>query len=130
MPPYETSVSVTADTTLVTTAETVIATLPGCSTSGPGKKVTLAGEFQITTGTNTTGMTVRIRRDSLTGTLVDEANVVQIETAAGNTEDHDIEVVDTPTGEIYNATYVLTVQQVAASANGSVLRALLRARCE
>jgi len=130
MPGYTTSVTATADTALVTTAETVVATLTGCSTSGPGKPVRLTGEFQITLGTNATGLTVRIRRDSLTGTLVGEANAVQIETAAASTEDHDIEVTDTPTGEIFNATYVLTVQQVAASANGSVLQAFLKAQCE
>lgn len=130
MPPYETSVDVTTDVPLVTTAETVVATLGGVSTSGPGRRVSLTGEFQITTGTNTTGLTIRIRRDSLTGALVGEANPVQVEAAAGSTEDHDIEVTDTPTLEIFNANYVLTVQQVAASANGSVLRAYLKARCE
>lgn len=130
MPGYEVQTEVTADTTLVTTAETVIATLGGIGTSAPGRSVKLTGEATITTGTNTTALTFRIRRDSLTGTVVGEANPVQIEAAAGSSEDHDIEVVDTPTGEIYNATYVLTVAQTAASANGSAIRAFLKARCE
>jgi hypothetical protein len=57
---------------------------------------------------------------------VGEANVKQIGTAAGSTEDHDIQVTDTP-GEVASQTYVLTVQQTAASANGSNLEAHLRA---
>lgn len=121
------SIEVTADTTLTTTAETVVATLIGVSTSGPGRKVTLKGEAKITTGGSTTALTLRIRRDSLTGTIVDETNAVNVEAAAGSTEDHDIMCDDIPTGELFNATYVLTAQQTGAAANGSAVYAYLEA---
>lgn len=121
------STEVTADTTLTTTAETVIATLTGVSTPGPGRKITLKGEAKITTGGSTTAVNLRIRRDSLTGTVVDESNPVQVEAAAGSTEDHDIMAEDIPTGEIFNATYVLTAQQTGAAANGSAIYAYLEA---
>jgi hypothetical protein len=121
---------VTADTTLVTTAETVIATLAGISTSGAGRTVRFEGFAKVTTGGSTTGLTLRIRRDSVSGTVVDESNVTQISTAAGSTEDHGIEADDVLTGEIFNATYVLTAQQAAAAANGTCVYAYLKAQCE
>jgi len=121
------NVNVAADTTIVTTAETVVATLTGVSVARLGEPVRLHGEFTITTGANTTGLTIRCRRDSLTGALVDEAQTDQIETAAGSTEDHDFVVTDPAPGELANATYVLTVAPVAASANATVTHASLEA---
>jgi hypothetical protein len=118
------------DTTLVTTTEAVVATLTGISVSGPGKNIRLKGSAKITTGTNTTAVNLRIRRDSLTGTEICESNPAQIESAAGNTEDHDIAGVDSPSGEIFNATYVLTAQLTAATANGACVYAYLEAECE
>lgn len=114
---------VAADTTLVTTAETVIATVAGVSTYRPGEVLAIAASASITTGTNTTALTFRVRRDSLTGTVVNEIDPVQIEAAAGSTEDHTILCQDQLAGEIANGTYVLTVQQTAASANGNALNA-------
>jgi hypothetical protein len=121
------STEVTANTTITTTAETVVATLSGVSTSGPGRKIQLKGEAKITTGASTTALNLRIRRDSLTGTVVDESNIVQIEAAAGSTEDHDISCEDIPAGEIFNATYVLTVQGTASSADNTCVYAYLEA---
>lgn len=121
------SVSVAADTTLVTTAETVLATLTGVSMQRPGQSIRLHGEFTIQTGGSTTGLTIRVRRDGLTGAIVDEGQTVQVESAAGNVEDHDIVVVDVPSGELAAATYVLTCVQVAAAANGTATHASLEA---
>jgi hypothetical protein len=121
------STEVTADTTLVTTAETVIATLSDVGNGRPGGTVRFRGEAKITTGTATTAVTLRVRRDSVSGTVVDESNAVTVEAAAGSTEDHDIQCDDTPSGEIAGATYVLTAQQTSASANGSVVYAYLAA---
>lgn len=125
--PQKYTVDVAADTTLVTTAETVVATLTGVATPRPGMSVRLHGSYVITLGTNTTAVTTRVRRDSLTGTLVDEAITEQISSAAGSSEGHEIVVTDTGQGELAGATYVLTVAQTAASANGSVLHASLEA---
>jgi hypothetical protein len=117
-----------ADTALVTTAETVIATLAGVSTNQPGQTVALRGEAQITTGANTTAVTLRVRRDSLTGALVGEANAAQVSAAAGSTEDHSVYVEEVAPGEFSGRTYVLTAQQTAASANGAAVQASLVAQ--
>lgn len=130
MPRLTYSTIVETDTAVVTTAETVVATLTGVSTYGPNRTVKLTGEAVFTTGTATTALTWRVRRDSLTGTLVHEANAVQVEAVAGSTEDHDIYAEDPRAAEIANATYVLTVQQTAATANGSALRASLVAEID
>jgi hypothetical protein len=116
------SVVATTDVPLVTTAETVVATLPGVTTDKAGQLIRITADYVITTGTNTTALTHRIRRDSLTGTIVGEVNAEQIEAAAGSTEAHDFYCEDSFAGEVAGQVYVLTVQQTAASANGSVLR--------
>lgn len=118
------------DQPVVTTAETVVGTLSGITTSRPGVTLKLKATLQITLGANTTGLTIRIRRDSLTGTVVNEANVTQIGTAAGSTETIDTMCDDPISGEINNATYVVTIQQAAATANGSVLYSYLEATAE
>lgn len=127
MPDTTVSTEVSSNTTLTTTAETVVATLTGVSTRGPGRKIQLKGHAKITTGGSTTALNLRIRRDSLTGTQVDENNPIQIEAAAGSTEDHDASAEDVPTGEVFNATYVLTAQQTAAAADGTCVYAYLEA---
>lgn len=116
------------DTTIVTTAETVVATVSGVST--PRKtNVTISGWAQITTGANTTSLVPRIRRGvDATGTLVGEGNPVTIGAAAGGTEDVEIRVQDAAV-DLANASYVLTVVQTAASANGSALQASIWATC-
>jgi hypothetical protein len=58
------------DTPLVTTAETVVATVTGVSTGQAGQFVDLTGDFNVTLGTNTTAVTVRVRRDSLRQSLL------------------------------------------------------------
>lgn len=115
------------DTSLVTTAETVIATLTGVSTNQPGQTVALRGQATITLGTGTTAIALRVRRDSVSGALVGEPTPDQIETAAGSTETHDIYVEDQNAGEFAGRTYVLTAQQTGASGNGNALQASLAA---
>lgn len=120
------SASFTTDVNVPTTTETVVATLSGVST--PRKRdITLKGWVQLTNGTATTAVTPRIRRGTdATGTLVGEGNPVQIGTAAGSTEGYDIETID-PGVDLSNATYVLTVQQTAATGNGTALQGELTA---
>jgi len=113
---------VTADTSIVTTTETVLATVSNVSTSRGGSKVTLVGSVQMTVGASVTALTFRWRRGTdATGTLIGEANAVQIETAAGSTEDH-VHTVEDAGVDLVNASYVLTVQQTAATGNGSALQ--------
>jgi hypothetical protein len=108
------------DVSLVTTAETVVATLTGLSTGQAGQTVAIRGKANITLGTNTTAIVSRIRRDSLTGTTVGEVQTEQISSAAGSTEDHEIYREDANAGEFAGRTYVMTVSQTGASANGTV----------
>lgn len=117
---------VATDQTIVTTAETIIATLTGVATPRR-QQVRLRGWGQITTGTTTTALTMRIRRGSaITDILIGEANPIQLAAAVGSTEDVEIEAVDNGV-DLANATYILTVVQVAATANGTALRAALHA---
>lgn len=118
--------AVSSDTALVTTAETVVATVSGISTPR-AVNVQLRGWAQLTTGTNTTAVTPRIRRGTtITGTLIGEANPITLGAAAGSTEDFEVDVTDLG-ADVANATYVLTLQQTAASANGSCLQAAIEA---
>lgn len=121
------NVDVAADTTLVTTAETVVATLSGVAMQRGGQTVRLQGDVVITTGASTTALVLRIREDSLTGTIVDEAETDTLAAAAGSSEDHSIVALHSPASEVTGKTYVLTVSQTAASANGSVTHASLEA---
>lgn len=115
----------TADTTLTTTAETVVCTLSTVTTDKPGQTINLRGLFTLVTGTNTTALTIRIREDSLTGTVVGEAPVDAVEAAAGSVETHEVYAEHAIGTEVQNKTYVLTVAQTGASANGSVTSASL-----
>lgn len=110
------------DTPVVTTTETIVATLSGIGT--PRRtNVTARGRVDITTGTGTTAVTLRIRRGTaITDTLIGEANAEQVTAAAGSTESHEVEARDAGV-DLAGATYILTVQQTAATANGSVLNA-------
>lgn len=114
------------DTTLTTTTETVVATLSGVSTPRP-VNVSLHGWAQLTTGTGTTTVTPRIRRGTdITGTLIDEGNAVTIGAAAGGNEAFDIDALD-EAADLGGASYVLTLQQAAATGNGTALQANLSA---
>lgn len=117
----------TADTSVVTTTETVVATVTVATTPRDNARIQLKGFLQHTNGTNTTALTIRLRRgNGITGTVVGEANAEQISTAAGSTESHAIMAEDTP-GEVVNQVYSLTIQQTGASANGSTLSAYVEA---
>lgn len=117
---------VTTNVTLVTTAETVVRTLSGVTT-GRAVRILLRGWCQLTTGTNTTGVIPRIRRGvDATGTLVDEGNTVTIGAAAGSTEQFSL-VVREDEMDASGLTYVFTLEQVGATANGTCLVAALEA---
>lgn len=121
------STTVTTDNPIVTTTETVAATVAGVSTPRANVKVGLKATVQVTTGTNTTALTVRLRRGTaITDTLVGEANPVQVAAAAGSTEECTIMWEDAP-GDVAGQSYVVTIQQTAASANGSILAAYIQA---
>lgn len=115
------SAQVIADTNIVTTAETVAATLPGVNTRDRLEPVAVSGVAQVTAGVGTTALTPRVRRGvDATGVLVGEGNPLTV--AAGNTLGVPFAAVDVP-GEVAGQSYVLTVQQTAATGNGTILAA-------
>lgn len=108
--------------TLVTTAETVVATLPMPPINEPaGQGIFITGAADVTAGAGSTGLNLRVRIGSLTGTQVGATVGVS---AAGNGV---IGVIDTTTNYPAGVTYVLTAQQVAATGNGTVLATFLDA---
>lgn len=112
---------VTTDTPVTTTTETIALTTAAISTPGPGTNVSIQGIIEMTYGTGTTAVTVRVRRGTtITGTLVGEGNAYTV--AAGNTSEQTFSVEDTP-GEVAGQAYVVTVQQTGATANGTVVSA-------
>lgn len=127
MPVREYSSEEATNVTVTTTSETVVATVSGINTYAPGAPIRLKGFVQLTTGTATTAVTLRVRRDSVTGTVVNEPNAEQIEAAAGSTEGHEVLCDDSFAGEVAGQTYVLTVEQTAATGNGSALYGYLNA---
>jgi hypothetical protein len=119
--------TITTDVPLVTTAETVIATVSGIATNQPGCTIALRGQATFTSGTSATGVTLRVREDSLTGTIVDEPAADALYAAVGSVETHDIAVDFLAAGEYGSKTFVLTAQQIAAVANGNVTQCSLDA---
>lgn len=113
------------DTVLVTTAETSAVVLGNVSNQSPDGIIRFQGYVVVTGGTNTTFVTVRLRRgNGVAGTLVGEANPVTL-TGAGAVA-VELNTEDTP-GEVGGVPYTLTVQLTAASANGTVNVATLQA---
>jgi hypothetical protein len=111
------------DVTLTTTSETVIISSGLIAVPYETARVLIFACAQLTTGTGTTGVTARIRRGTAVGgTLVGEANVEQIKAAVGNTEPFFILASDeqSPAAAVE---YSLTLQQAAATGNGTALRA-------
>lgn len=113
---------VSADTALTAGTEAVIATLPGISTPGADGTVDLDGTATFLGVAGTTTVTLRVRRASLTGTLVGEADAIP---AAGAVlSRHLISTQDAP-GDVASLTYVLTA--TAAGGNATCNNADLNA---
>lgn len=97
--------------------ETVVATISGVTLPRAGMPVAITYAGTLLTGATTTGVTVRCRRGvDATGTLVGTAETPNV--AAAAPVDLAGAYVDQP-GELANASYVITVQQTAATAAGT-----------
>lgn len=119
---------ITPDATAVnvpTTTETVVQTLTVPSNNGPGAVFTLVGRVNHTAGTTTTAVVLRIRRGSLTGTVIGATETDTL--AAAALASIPISADETQAAEIANAVYVLTIQQTGATANGTTNVAHLEA---
>ncbi len=109
-----------ANVTVVTTAETIIATLPPFNISLDYAQILLFWWAMFTVGVGGTGVTVRVRRGAaLTSPLVNIGNAI-LNPGAGNTINLSGCYADVP-GAVAGQQYVLTVQQTAATANGTAL---------
>lgn len=108
--------------------ETVIATLSGITELLPNLPVHLHGWVNITGEASATDVRLRIRRASLTGTLVVGPftfGLTDVTAAAPATGD--IFGVDTP-GDFAGATYVLTALVTAGAGTSTVNGVCLQAR--
>lgn len=96
--------------------ETLVSTLVGVTSEFPNQSVVLQAWVDWLPGTTATGVILRVRRDSLTGTLVSEANTDAAAAAQGQTPM--IQAVDSRPGE-FAGNYVLTVAGVGETAVGN-----------
>jgi hypothetical protein len=119
-------VKFTANVTVVGVTETVIATLAGVSTKTPTSSFTLLGWAQLTPGTDATSIKLAIRRTSVSGTLVGEANGETFGAAASQVRGQTIVSDDAP-GDVASMAYVLTALQAGGTADGTALQGYLMA---
>lgn len=109
-----------ATTALVTTAETVVAVTPPVSNRGNSDQIAVSGTVALTSGAGTTAFQIRCRRGGVIGgALVGVAQTVQV--GAALPIEGGFDFVDNP-GEVAGQTYAITVQQVAATGNGAMVR--------
>jgi stage V sporulation protein SpoVS len=114
----EFSRSVTADTAVVTTAETAAITTDAVTQSVDGEAITIKGQVGYLTGTGTTAVTVRVRQGTdLTGSVVGETLPVTIG-AALDTQ-IPFQFTTSPNG-VVRQSYTVSIQATGASANGTI----------
>jgi hypothetical protein len=118
----------TAATSLVTTAETAVLTFtipPENQSPGTGLGLYFNGTANLTPGTGTTSITCRIRQGTGTGGAVVGVPCTTPVTAALANSTGEITVNDPQ--DVYPAgnTYTMTVQQNAATGNGTMSQALV-----
>jgi len=108
----------TTDVNVVTTAETAAVTSDPVSPTSDNAEFTISGVINITAGTGTTEVVVRVRRGStVAGALVGETDPHTL--AAGAKANIPFEVADTP-GAVASQQYTASVVQTGASGNGTI----------
>lgn len=117
----------TATQTITANTETVIATLAAVNSRSAGSSISLSGAALFVVQAATTITTARIRKDSLTGSVVGVAQPIGGTAASQTGADIAIGAVDSPSGEIAGQIYVLTIQATSAGANWNVTFAQLQA---
>ncbi len=125
-PPFQRVWSTTeaGDVTCPLATETVVATLNGVSVPDPGSAVRLHGTAHVLTGVGATTITPRIRRTSLTGALIGEADAIAVVASSIVAIVYDVD--DLP-GDVASLPYVLTLTcaGVAGTKNNSYLSAVV-----
>lgn len=106
--------------TLVTTAETVVATSPQIYADANNGRVKIYGHVNITEGAGGTAYVVRVRRgNSISGALVGVAETDTLAAASSETAPFSVEDAGWLNAAGGNQ-YCVTVQQTAATGNGTV----------
>lgn len=111
---------ITSAQSVPTTTETVIATSNAIQ-YGPGQQgAWISGDIRITPGAAATAVTIRCRYTSLAGNNVDSSTVVPVTAAVATDIPYNFfdtsTIPEAPGGSVY----VITVQQTAATGNGTV----------
>ena len=111
------------DVTVTTTTEQVAITTPILRIKRNSAIVMIAAWCQLLLGTGTTGVIPAIRRGTaITDTLVTGQDIIAIQSAVATNAQYHMVVFDQLTAE-QNVQYSFTVDQQAASANGTVVQA-------
>jgi hypothetical protein len=111
-------------------AETVVATLSGVDLRYSDQVIKLSGSINFTVGTSGNAATLRLRRDSLTGTQVGTSQTLPVtEVVATDTVIGAIYASDQP-GNVAGATYVMTLQVATAAATSTVNNVNITARVD
>lgn len=112
-------------TAVVTTAETLAALGAALTVEYATGKAAVRGFLTLTIGTNTTAVTVRLYRGTTSaGTLISTAIAQAGNFVAGSPAQFVVQATDVLTN-VGSAQYCMTVQQTAASANGSITTAVI-----
>lgn len=101
----------------VNATETVVATTPAVSTSGPGANVRLLFDLVCTPGTSATALVCKVERGTVAGgTQVGATKTITCVAATPIAVHMDVNDV---IGEVAGQQWVLTILQTAGAANGS-----------
>lgn len=119
----------TGTQTVVTTAETVIATLANVNSRGANFPINITGNAVFAVSPLTTATTLRLRAGTVTGPILGAAQIVSGGVAGDLTSaDGTIVAQYTPTLEVAGFTIVLTIQATGAGANWNVTMAQIVAQ--
>ena len=107
--------------TVTTTTEKVVYTTPAIS-MGPGQQgIWVSGDVQITPGTATTSVTVKLRAGtSISSPQVDATAAVPVTAGTATQVPYNLFDLTTEAEQAGGQQYVITVTQAAATANGTV----------
>lgn len=113
------------DTTITTTAETVVATSEACRMPGRPVKLIVRVYGLVTTSADSATYKVRVRRDGVTGTALGDAIAQTVLVTAGGTEPFVFTATDERAGNLNAVVYVATLEIASASSTSTVGQAYI-----
>ena len=108
------------DVTVTTTDEKVIATQVVPMPQGQTFLMRIRFWGTMTTSANSTTYTLKVRRDSLSGTALGDSIAETVKVTAGSVEAFFFEFTDERNGQFAALTYVSTIDMAGADANTTV----------